>query len=405
MFVRHVLRILCLFATLFCALFPAGASAVEPADIRLGPIYLAPTLDTEARYEDNLFRTEKNEKDTWVAEVAPRIQAWVQNGPNTYSLGYKLTNSTYASSHADDFTDHLVNLDLHHEFNARNVANVFGEYYDGHEERGTGLSEGGISRLIDKPVEYDRATLGGDYTFGSRESRGRLKLAAKTDTYEYQNFRHFTQYRDRDQDTLSGIFFWQVAAKTDLVFEVRAITNEYDATNPDDAFGTYDSEELLYLGGLSWDATATISGIIKLGVYDRQYDSSFRRDDDGFSWEVDLQYKPRTYSKFDFSTRRFSQETNGLGNSINTDEYSADWRHDWNSRSRTAVSLLYANDDYTGDNTQRDDERFAAEASYKLAVRRWFDLGLGYRYENRDSNLHNFSYSQNVYFISADFSL
>lgn len=399
---RDVLRVLCVFATLPGAI---GALAVEPANIKLGPVYIAPTVGLVGRYDDNLFRTHGNENSSWVGEVAPQVQAWVQNGANTYSLGYKLTNTTYGSSHGDDFTDHQVNLDLHHEFNARNVANVFGEYYDGHEERGTGLSEGGISRLIEKPIEYDRAILGGDYTFGSRESKGRLTLAAKSAAYEYQNFRDFTQYRDRDQDTLSATFFWKVAAKTDLLFEVRAITNDYDAINPDDPFGSYDSEELLYLGGLSWDATATISGSIKLGVYDREYDSSFRTDDDGFSWEVDLQYKPRTYSTFDFGTRRYSQETNGLGNSIDTDEYTAVWRHDWNSRSSTGLSLIYANDDYTGDSTQRDDERFAAEASYKVAVKRWFDLGLGYRYENRDSNLRNLSYSQNVYFISADFSL
>lgn len=402
MCVRHGLRILCIFASLLSAV---GAFAVEPANFQLGPVYIAPTLDLEGRYDDNLFRTNRNEKSTWVSEITPRIQAWVQNGTNAYSLGYELTNNTYANSHADDFTDHQINLDLHHEFNAKNVANVFGEYYDGHEERGTGLSEGAISRLIEKPIEVDRATLGGDYTFGSRESRGRLKLAAKSAAYEYQNFRSVTQYRDRDQDTLSGTFFWKVGTKTDLLFEVRGISNDYDATNPDDAFGTIDSEELIVLVGLSWDASATITGNIKLGVYDREYDSFSRKDEDGFSWDIDLQYKPRTYSKFDFGTRRYSQETNGLGNSINTDEYTAVWRHDWNSRSSTGMSLLYANDDYTGDNAQRDDERFAVEASYKVAVRRWFDLGLGYRYENRDSNRPSLGYSQNVYFISADFSL
>src|SRR5210317_2117316 len=101
------------------------AQAIEPANINIGSVYIAPTVDVAARYVDNLFRSEKDEKDTWITEVAPRIQAWVQNGNNTYALAYKLVDSNYASSDDDDFTDYYFNLDVHHEFNARNVLNVF----------------------------------------------------------------------------------------------------------------------------------------------------------------------------------------------------------------------------------------------------------------------------------------
>lgn len=202
--------------------------AIEPANLQAGPVYFTPTLDVEARYVDNLFRTNGGEKSTWVADIAPRIQAWMQNGASTYSLGYELTDSTYASSHADDFTDHQVNLDLHHEFTAKNALNIFGEFYDGHEERGTGLTEG-IPSLIDKPVEYERSTLGGDYTFGNRKSKGRLELAAKNVDYQYQNFREATQFRDYDQDTFGATFYWKVGSRTDLLAQVRAIDTQYDA--------------------------------------------------------------------------------------------------------------------------------------------------------------------------------
>jgi len=363
------------------------ALAVEPANFKVGPVYIAPTLDMEGRYVDNLFRSNSREKSTWVAEVTPRIQAWLQNGASTYSVSYELNDSTYASSHADDYTDHQ---------------GINGEYYDGHEERGTGLSEG-LAQIIDSPVEYERATIGGDYTFGNRESKGRITLAAKNVDYEFQNFRNATRFRDYDQDTYSGIFYWKVGANTDVLLQARAIDTQYSFTDKTNRAGSYDSDEVNYLVGVSWDATAKTSGSIKIGSYDRTYDSRFRDDDDGFQWEAELRYKPRTYSTIDVGTRRYSQETNGLGDFINTEEYTASWNHDWNGRSSTHLGLVYADNDYSG--SLRSDERTDAEASYSYKVKRWFDLGAGYRYENRDSDFRSLNYNQNIYFIKAKLSL
>ncbi len=381
----------------------ARTLAVEPANMQAGPIYFTPTLSTDLSYVDNIFRSTNNERSSWVLELTPRIQAWAQSGNNTYSLSYQLQDSTYASFHDDDFTDHQVNLDIHQEFNVRNVLNLFGEYYNGHEERGTGLTEGDVARLVEKPVEYDLTTLGGDYTFGSRESRGRLELAAQTAAYEYQNFRQFTAFRDRDEDTYSGTFFWKVGQRTDVLGELRIIRNRYDNTNPGAAAGSLDSDEVNYLVGINWDATARTSGSIKVGWYDREFNSASRSDSDGFQWEVDLTYKPRTYSVINLKSRRYSQETNALGDFIDSSEVSFAWDHHWTSRGRSHLSMMFGTDEYSG--STREDDRRGAEASYSYQLKRWFDLGLGYRHETRNSDIRSLDYSYNVYFIEVELSL
>jgi hypothetical protein len=378
------------------------AFAVEPANFQAGPVYIAPTLDVKTAYVDNLFRSDRAEKSTWMSELTPAIQAWLQNGVNTYSLAYEAVDYRYADSKDDDFTDQQVNLDIHHEFNAKNTLNVLGEYYDGHEERGTGLTDG-IGRIIDEPVEYERGTVGGDYTYGNSNSKGRLQLAAKRADYEFQNFRDVTQYRDREQDTVSGTFFWKVGAKTDVLAEVRYLDNVYDETDPENTFGSLDSEEYNYLVGMSWDATAKVAGSAKVGWYDREYDSARRENDDGFQWEVDLTYKPRTYSSIRAETSRFSRETNGLGDSINTEEFKLGWDHSWSSRSSTNVGVRLATEEYSG--TGRDDDRVDVDASYNFAAKRWLDLGLGLRREERDSTQSFFDYTRNVYYIEAKLSL
>jgi len=376
--------------------------ATEPANIQAGAVYLTPTLDLEAGFTDNLFRSAGDEVDTWQTILTPRLQAWMQSGLNTYSLTYKAVDYRYYSSKDDDFTDQYLNLDVYHQFNAKNIVNVFAEYYDGHEERGTGLTDG-FGQTFAVPVEYERKTVGGDYSYGNLDSRGRLLLEAKKEQYDYQNFRSVTRFRDRDQDVLGGTFFWAVGARTDVLLQARYIDNEYKRTDIDNPFGSLSSEEFNYLVGMSWDATARISGSAKIGVYDREYESSAREDDDGFQWEVDLTYQPRSYSTVRVESRRYSQETNGLGDSINTDEFKLAWDHNWSSRTSTNLSALVASEDYTG--IDREDDRINLEASYNYTPRRWLDIGLGIRYEDRGSDVDFFDYTRNYYFIEAKLSL
>ena len=67
------------------------------------------------------------------------------------------------------------------------------------------------------------------------------------------------------------------------------------------------------------------------------------------------------------------------------------------------MRLGYANDDYEG--SDRKDDTYSAEARYDYAFRRWVDLGAGYRYEHRDSDLQFFDYTGNIFFLEAKLSL
>lgn len=388
------------FPLALCLSTPAWA--IEPANLVLGSVYVTPTLDARLEYVDNLFRTPDDKKETGLSVIKPRVQAWLQNGLNTYSVAYNLEDFRYFSSSDDDFTDHQFNIDVHHEFNAKNVWNVYGEYYDGHEQRGQGLSEG-IPDLIDEPVEFERTTAGTDYTLGSLSSKGRLRLAAKYRDIQYQNFREDTQYRDYDQSDVGGTFYWKVASKTDALAEIRYQDTRYDLVDPFRSGGSYDSNEYNYLLGVSWDATARTYGSVKLGWFDRTYKSALREDNDGLSWEVDIFYNLRTYSVFHLESRRFSRETNGIGDAVNTQETRLDWDHNWNGRSSTRLSALFRNEEFSG--SDRQDDVYGAEAAYSYAMRRWLDLSVGYRYEDRKSDFELYDYDRNSAFVEARLSL
>ena len=376
--------------------------AIDPANLQAGPVFITPTLDTEVGYVDNLFRSDDDKKNTGVSVVTPRVQAWLENGLNTYSFTTALIDYRYFDSSDDDITDNTFNLDLHHVFDARNLVNVYGEYWDFHEDRGTGLTEG-IAQEVDGPTKLDRTTLGGDYLYGSESSRGRLKLGARTVDHHYRNQEELTRYHSRDSYEYNGTFFWNVAARTDALVEVRHIDTEYDRDDPSDVDGSLDSDEFNYLTGVTWTATAQTTGSVKVGMVNRDYNSDARSTDDVFSWEVDLTYLPRTYSRFNLGTRRFFDETNGVGNAVDTEEVTLSWNHDWSTRSKTDLSVVLASENYT--ESDREDDSYGAEALYTYAFRRWADLGVGYRFEELSSDLNYYDYTRNEVFLQAKLSL
>jgi len=400
---RHLLTFLCTTLLALSLVFSVATHAVEPANSQLGPFYITPTLDLETRYTDNLFRSKTDEKDTWILDTLPKVQAWLQNGNSTYSTSAQLHDFRYASSHDDDFTDYQANIDVDHEFDARNTLEAFGQWYNGHEARGTGLTEGPAGERIDSPVELETIDYGAKYVLGSEITAARLEAGYGYFDRSYQNYKEATRFRDYDQNRLDATGYYALSPRTEVLAEVRYLETRYDSSNNLDPSGSFDSDEYSYFLGLAWDATAKTSGSVKLGWFDREYQSSARKQDDGFSWEVDVFYEPRSYSVFNFETKRFTQETNGLGDAINTQQYALRWDHDWSIRSLTQIEITKAIDEYSG--STRDDDRWFAEARYSYRFKRWFDLSGGYRFEKRDSSNAQIDYSKNVVFLSVALSL
>jgi hypothetical protein len=383
----------------------SSAFAVESASFKIGGINIAPTFDGEMRYIDNLLRTSESSVETWGLLLKPQIQTWVQKGFNTYSLTYSLANHTYFDSSDDDVTDHKVDLDIHQEFNARHTLNLSVKYYHLHEDRGTGIAEGEIGQIIDKPLEYDYQGVGAQYLFGNENSRGRFALQAKFNELEYQNFRVISAPRDRDTIDLRGTFYYRSGSRAEVVAEIGRVEQNYKFDSLDGNLfgGSLDSKENTALVGMDWAATGRTSGTLKIGGFQRSYRDSTRGEDQGFHWEAELTWKPRTYSSLHFNTRRLSRETNGEGDYVETALYRADWKHLWSDRARSSIYLGYTDENYIG--SPRTDEMYRMGASIEYSMRRWIDIDIGYRYEERSSNARNLSYDRNVFFLGVKMSL
>ena len=383
------------------ALLPSCALA-EPASIKAGPLELTPQVALETYHDDNFLRSSDAAISSMVTKVSPQVEAMLSSNSTTLSAKYAVDDFAYSASSSDDATDHVVDLSLGHEFYARNRVSVSAYYFDGHEERGKGLSQGSIASDIDV-IEYTQDNLQIGYELGGLGANGRLALSFEQQNYEYQNERSLTRVRDREQQNLTATFYWDLGSKLELLAELRNTDNEYDYFNPESDLGTLDSEQTDYYLGAEWQATAKTTGAFRVGRYDRSYDSSARQDSSGNSWDAWVEWKPLERATVTLRTGRASRESTSVGNFIDAQDHSVNWVHQLSGRDSFTLNFAAGTDSYEG--SEREEDRNTFSLSYERELNRWLKLAVGYRYGERDSSSDSNDYEQNIGFVRVNISL
>ncbi|MGH1373382.1 MAG: outer membrane beta-barrel protein [Cellvibrionaceae bacterium] len=389
------------FAPVSLALATAIASvnvqAIEPSVIKVGVFDLVPAIGLDQRYDDNIFSQASDEQESWVTVLTPSVQASADLGSVELELAYQHAAGIYENSSDDNYNDNAVSAALSWELNHRNQLDLSTTYNDGHEDRGTGFSQGAGAGAIDEPDTFEEVTVDAQYAYGGETSRGRLVLDISNYSKEFTNHRTTTRGRDRDDLATGATFLWRVGGKTDVLAEVKRTDIDYvsDPASTAGSFDTLDSTATKYLVGVTWEATAKTQGSIKVGQEKKDFDDSDRDDFSGTSWEVGIQYSPKTYSILSLNTAREARETNGTGSFIDAEDYGINWQHSWTDSLTSTLFYSFSEESYEDDITGREDEISGYGLRLDYNMRRWLDLGLSAVYNERDSNLDSFDYERN----------
>jgi len=391
------------FATADRAL--AEVSQIGPAVINAGPVAITPTAGSEVKYRDNIYLEDDNPVDSWIYILRPRLNAALQDRENLYQFDYRGEAGWYEeNSHAErnNYFDNTFSGSGHMEFTDRWLAEVMASWAALHEDRGTGISEGIVGLLIDQPVEYDQWDVGASVQYGA-EGNSRLLLRAGYMDRSYQNFKDITRTRDRDETTVAGTFFYPVAPKTDLLLEY--VYKDIRYPNPFELLPELDSTENSVWGGVEWELTPNMTSTARLGYVDKNFDDSQRKDWDGIGWSVSLALRPRDQDTIYLETSREPEETTQVGNFIKRETALARWNHDWTDRIYSQVSVTYERDDYEQSFDNRDDDVYGAALKVGYEFRRWANVFIGYEYDEKDSNVDNLSYTDNIFRVGVELSL
>lgn len=367
-----------------------NAWALEPQSVKLSDgVTFTPTLKVGERYDDNFRAVEDGEEASWITSITPTFLLGVEGRKSFYSLSYSADNDIFHSSHKDDNTDHHLTADAAFEFDVRNRL-----------ELNTGYHQVEETASLDQNIENDKystTNLGGLYTYGAESSRAQIDFGANYEELRYQNGNHLNADKERDTTALKSTVYYRVAPKTRVLVEARHTAYEYVSND------RLNSNNIALLGGATWDATAKTSGTVKIGAEKKRFDDSEVDDKSGALWEVGISWKPRTYSTFNLKTRRALDEGDDGASSIKAQSTTLSWEHEWLDRLTSDVSYTYLDKEYQ--DIDRDDKIDTFGLGFTYEMRRWLDVGFGYKYSENSSSAVGESYERNIYSISFTASL
>lgn len=373
--------------------------------IVMGAFTVLPTLSTGVRYDDNIYQASLNERSSWVGLVDAGAGLRYETGASGWELGYLASSGTYSFDSTDNYLDHFFSGRGIVQLGERQRLELDANYDKAHQDRGAGLSQG-AGPLLNDVDQFDRAALGATYILGRDDSPGRLELQAGYNAMEFTNNRERTRFFDTDETSASGTFFWKVFPKSSLLLELRRADINFPEDRPSEPSFSSVSDRAFV--GIAWDATAKTTGSVRVGYLRKDFDSDDRDTFTAPSWEVELEWSPRSYSTITLETSRYDQETIFLGPAfagdfIDTESYSVAWTHDWSDRWATTLDLSYLDEDFA--NSPQAQQTGSAQFSLQYTMHRWLNWELGYRWSDRDSNVEFFNFARNQIELSVTLAL
>jgi len=370
----------------FFIFFNANAVlAVEPAAIPLGEMNLYPSLNFATGHDDNILATETGEQSSGITRITPNFLLEAETNNALYRLNYSLEKGILHSSNADNYLDHNLTGTANIIGNSRNRIDLRFSTIKGHEARG---DETGSATATDAPLEFDLNSLQAIYTYGGEQAKGQVELRASYEDKNFTNFSSITDSRDYDKISFGAQFNYRITAKTSALFQATQSKIDYDSSNKDNT-------NRRFLVGATWDATAKTSGTIKVGWGEKDFKDSALKDTDGGTWDASINWNPRTYSTFIFSTGQEFGESTTADSHIDTSNYGVNWSHYWKDNFKTTISYTLVNEDFSG-STQEDDDTKTLLVGINHETRRWLNLGLGYTMIDKDSNITGASFKKNI---------
>ena len=347
-----------------------------------------------AEYTDNVLNNIDETSDTAIV-FSPDIKYLSLIGKHKFALSYKGSFANYTKDSDLSYNEHIIALGARLD-HSNKIDTEFKIGFDKKIEEPGSTNSSTLS--LTNFNKYENKSALARLYFGKKTSIGQIVLEYKYNEREYTNNQQ--NYRDFEQDQFIATFFYRLAPKTRLLFQASTADYSYDDQQLfNGIIFNQSSTQNLYLTGVEWEATAKTTGIFKIGYQDKDYDDPRFNDISGLSYNLDMIWKPNTYTKIKLGATRQTTESAQLdvGGFVST-SYSIDLSHDIFVRTALTAKYIVDNDDIVSsiNFSDRTDKRNKIQFGIKHNLRKWLDVSLNYKYQEKSSNLDIFNYDSNA---------
>lgn len=355
-------------------------------------VYLYPTAFVGFGYNDNVALTATGQIGTSLVNFAPQLMAELKHKGDRYTASAALSRTIYANSAPDNATSSAFELAGDNYFDARARMGWAVAMVGGTDMRGSN------NRPVSaEPDRWHSNNLNSRFIYGAPEAQGRIEVDAGYRSKIYDNNRSFTAVADVDVASLAGRMFYRIGTRSLALAEIRNDQASYVSSLAVD-----NNTERRYYLGLTWDATAATTGIVKVGHATKDFDRG-QTGYSGSSWEVAVRWLPRTYSMVEVQTGRSTADSSGVGTYDLNTSTSVAWQHSWTESLTSAASVGNTNTAYGG--VTRSDSVNTYSLAVDYAVLRWLKIGVDLSRSDKTSSLAGAEYTRNVTMFTLNASL
>jgi hypothetical protein len=301
----------------------------------------------------------------------------------------------YFDSAADNYTNTDLKLAGDNYFSSRARAGWSIAQVNSSDPRGSNNRPVG-----NEPDRWGSTNLDARLIYGAQEASGRFEVDLGNQAKTYDNNRINTAIADVNVSSYSGRFFYRLGTRTLALVEMRNARANYTSS-----LSTDSNVERRYYAGLTWEATAATTGIIKVGQMTKDFDRSGKQSHSGESWEAKVRWLPRTYSMVELETNRSTADSTGVGDyTINTGT-DISWSHKWTNSVSSRVGLGFLNTDYAGLGIKRNDKTTNTSLTLDYQVLRWLKMGVDVGLSDRSSNVTGQDFKRNITMFTLNATL
>lgn len=354
----------------------AMAQGGDSNPIYVGPFDVLPTLEVEVQQDDNLFRqTAGNETKSTLTLLRPAVSAVNDDGVVRYSFNYQLENGQYSTISNSDYTDHNLSAGMDWRVTVRQLLEFKTDINLGHDAHSEDRLTNETATDLD---EYENQNFSVNYTLGTRESAGLLRVGYRYQNREYTTNRATTSFLDNDTQNVNVSLSLGTGVTSRIIGELSHGETDFSSNS------LQNREEDRYSLGLEWRVTDLIDGEVRVGESTNKLINQASSTTSSTA-EASIKWSPLTYSTVDFSLSKGVQNTtNNVGSYTDTRTQNITWNHSWNNVFSTQISYNMQDSDYVGQN--RNDSLDSWRFGFNYAVLRWLDVGLSAGREEQNSS-------------------
>jgi hypothetical protein len=388
---------------------PALAKDARPG-INIGQLSVVPSLKYKVESNDNIYLQNTNEEDDFLHTITPSIAVALKKDRDNYlRAGYNVDVVRYVDNNDNNFETHRLTFGAAYKAPTSWYIKLNESFVDTQDP----YTSDNDYRLGDALVKRwnNTANFATGYNWGERMQ---VELNYRNYRQEYDAFEDQWQNYQVHEPGVNASY--QLVPKTSVMVEYRLEAREYydqqNSTDNNVGATSDNAQDFAYhkmLTGLRWDATAFITGAIKLGWGIRDYDNetSFRGvpfdDSSSLIAETDLAYKMSKLTSFSFKFTRSTKDSSVL----NSNEYTSSMvglgvKQVLTSRYSCGADFRFTNDNY---DQGREDDKTAGIVYLNYKANKWLGARVNYAYEERDSTDQTADYKVNKFYLSATASL